>query len=132
MKKLGSAAAVLVAVLPFLGLLTLFGACVAVIYALNSFGHPWAVGASVGTLLVGVVLGPRLRPGPAGGSSPGWWARCRRLLGHARRPFVVVLACWLLLIGWSNLSPGGPPPAPKAEPSSIRVVTWNILRSKEG
>jgi hypothetical protein len=105
---------------------------VAALHPLNSFGHHWAMGAAVGTLLVGLVLGPRLLPSLVGGSSPGGQSRFRRLLGHARKPVIVVLACWLGLMGWSALSPGGPMPPPKTDPSSIRVVTWNILHSKEG
>lgn len=124
MNNLRSAAAVLRAALPVMGLVAFFSVWVAVIYALNSFGHQGVVGASVGTILVGVLLGPRLLP--------DWRSRFRRRLGQARKPLVVVLACWLGLIGWSKLSAGGPPPGPKSETSSIRVVTWNILRSQEG
>jgi endonuclease/exonuclease/phosphatase family metal-dependent hydrolase len=42
-----------------------------------------------------------------------------------------VLACWLGLIVWSKLNPGGPMPAPKADPASIRVLTWNIHCGQE-
>lgn len=55
----------------------------------------------------------------------------RRVLGRARKPFLALLACWLGLMAWSNLSPGGPAPGPKTDPASIRVVTWNILRGEE-
>jgi endonuclease/exonuclease/phosphatase family metal-dependent hydrolase len=132
MKKLRSAAVVLAAVLPLLGVVVVFGVCLYAIFALNCFGHEWALGAAVATLLVGVGLGPRLLPGAIGASSRGLRSRCRRLLGYARKPFLVVLACWLGLLGWSKLSRGGPMPAPKADPSSIRVVSWNIYRGKEG
>ncbi|OAI55009.1 hypothetical protein AYO44_13730 [Planctomycetaceae bacterium SCGC AG-212-F19] len=37
-----------------------------------------------------------------------------------------VLASWLGLVLWAELSPGGPPPAAKADPAAIRVLTWNI------
>jgi endonuclease/exonuclease/phosphatase family metal-dependent hydrolase len=40
--------------------------------------------------------------------------------------FIGLLASWLGLIAWSALWPGGPAPPPKAEPSFIRVITWNI------
>lgn len=49
-----------------------------------------------------------------------------------RRALVAGLAAWLALIGWSALSPGGPMPPPKADPASIRVLTWNILVGGEG
>jgi endonuclease/exonuclease/phosphatase family metal-dependent hydrolase len=44
---------------------------------------------------------------------------------------VVVVAGWLGLIAWSGLSRGGPMPGPKAEPDSVRVLTWNILRGDD-
>src|SRR5262249_11548071 len=130
MKKLRSAAAVLAAIVSVLGLVALFA--VAVVHPLNSFGHQLPVGVAVGIVLVALVLGPRLLPGHRGGSSSGSPSRIHRLLGHARKAVIVVLACWLGLISWSAVSPGGPMPPPKTDPSSIRVVTWNILRTEDG
>src|SRR5262245_58609686 len=101
MRKLRSAAAILAAILSVLGLAALFA--VAVVHPLNSFGHQWAVGAAVGIVLVGLVLGPRLLPGLVGGSSLGGPSRFRRLLAHARKPVILVMACWLGLIGWSAI-----------------------------
>jgi endonuclease/exonuclease/phosphatase family metal-dependent hydrolase len=40
--------------------------------------------------------------------------------------FIVLLTCWLGLIVWLAICPGGPDPAPKADPALIRVITWNI------
>jgi endonuclease/exonuclease/phosphatase family metal-dependent hydrolase len=130
MKKLRSAAAVLAAIVSLLGLVALFA--VAVVHPLNSFGHQLAVGVAVGIVLVGLVLGPRLLTRLRGGLSPGSPSRIHRLLGHARKAVILALACWLGLISWSAVSPGGPMPPPKSDPSSIRVVTWNILHSQEG
>ncbi|HXG13350.1 MAG TPA: endonuclease/exonuclease/phosphatase family protein [Gemmataceae bacterium] len=132
MKQLRSAAPILATGLSFLALVTLLGMVGAAIYTLNSFNHQGAVGTVIGAALVCLVLGPRLLLGPVDGSSSGWRSRFRRLLGPARKALIVVLACWLGLIGWSKVSPGGPMPAPKTEPSSIRVVTWNILHGEEG
>src|SRR5262249_47156018 len=50
----------------------------------------------------------------------------RRLLGLGRWLLIAVLACWLGLIAWSAVCPGGPDPAAKADPALIRVVTWNV------
>ena len=41
------------------------------------------------------------------------------------------LSCWLGLIGWSSLSPGGAMPPAKADAAIVRVVTWNILCGSE-
>src|SRR5260370_33923156 len=123
MKKLRSAAAVLAAIVCLLGLVALFA--VAVVHPLNSFGHQLPVGVAVGIVLVGLILGPRRLPGLRGGASPGCPSRIHRLLGHARKAVILALACWLGLISWSAVSPAGPMPPPKSDPSSIRVVTWN-------
>jgi endonuclease/exonuclease/phosphatase family metal-dependent hydrolase len=131
MKQLRSVAAVLLAAVPILVLVALCGGCVAIIFALNSFGHEWAVGAMVIAVLAWLVLGPRLLRSPGNGSSPGRQSPVRRILGYARVSLGALLGCWLGLIGWSKLSRGGPIPTPKTDPSSIRVVTWNILRGQE-
>jgi endonuclease/exonuclease/phosphatase family metal-dependent hydrolase len=108
------------------GLTVLLGACLAGVAALPALGHGGWAFAAVAALLAWLVLGPRLRPRP-GVASPTPRQTCgRRLRGVARVLFAVVLACWLGLIAWSALSRGGPPPAPKADPALIRVVTWNI------
>jgi endonuclease/exonuclease/phosphatase family metal-dependent hydrolase len=98
----------------------LLGVSVVVLAAHYPFGHEGAVAAALAALLVLALLGPRLRPG---GPS---------LLRRARMPVVVALASWLGLLGWSVLARGGPMPAPKADPSGIRVVTWNVHHGQEG
>jgi endonuclease/exonuclease/phosphatase family metal-dependent hydrolase len=102
------------------------------IFALNCFGHEWAVGTAVAATLVGVVLGPRLLTGARDGPPSRWRGYCQRVTGYARKAVVVVLAAWLGLLGWSKLSRGGPMPPPRTDPASIRVVTWNIYRGQEG
>ena len=58
--------------------------------------------------------------------------RARLYAGCAAAATFWSWAFWLLLIGWSRSSPGGPPPAPKTDPASIRVLTWNILHGQDG
>jgi endonuclease/exonuclease/phosphatase family metal-dependent hydrolase len=108
------------------GLLVLLGACVAGIAALPGFGHGWWALAAVAATLAWLVLRPPFRPRP-GAASPTarqrWFGRALRL---GRVLLTGLLACWLGLIAWSQMCRGGPPPAPKADPALIRVVTWNI------
>ena len=41
-----------------------------------------------------------------------------------------MLAAWLGLIAWSELTPGGAMP-PRPEPGAVRVMTWNILHGSD-
>jgi endonuclease/exonuclease/phosphatase family metal-dependent hydrolase len=86
------------------------GACV--VFVLQPFGHHAWTFAALLALLAAISI-PRL---PA-----------RRLAPLVRTGCMGVLACWLCLIAWASMAPGGPLPAPKANAASIRVVTWNIL-----
>jgi endonuclease/exonuclease/phosphatase family metal-dependent hydrolase len=103
-------------------LLALCGAGAAGIVAVFPFGPGPVGGALAALLLAALVLGPR----PAGGAFLGRW------LGVARKLSAALLACWLGLVAWSRLSPGGPAPAPKADPAQVRVVTWNIHCGQDG
>jgi endonuclease/exonuclease/phosphatase family metal-dependent hydrolase len=117
---------VLAVALAVTGLVVLLAACTAAIIALPAWGYSGCVFAGVAALLGWLVLSPRLKPGPVAALSTvrqKWFRRMRVL---ARWVFAGVLACWLGLIGWSGLCPGGPGPAPKADPGLIRVLTWNI------
>lgn len=90
--------------------------------ALPAFGHEGWVFAAVALLLGWCVLRPRrLVAGPA--RLRLWLARLR---GVVRKSFLVVLVCWLALIGWSKAAPGGPPPPAKPDAALVRVLTWNI------
>jgi endonuclease/exonuclease/phosphatase family metal-dependent hydrolase len=104
-------------------LVALIGGSGLAVFALASLEREWLLAASVISLLLGIVLVPRLWPA---------WRERLRVFVPVQASLLVVLACWLVLIGWSRLSPGGPPPAPKADPASIRIVTWNILHGQEG
>jgi endonuclease/exonuclease/phosphatase family metal-dependent hydrolase len=108
-----------------LGLVVLLGLCLVAIAALPALGHGWWVFGMVAALLAWLLLHPRGKPVPAD-LVTGRRRWLRRLLGLTRKLFIGVLACWLGLMAWSVLCPGGPTPPPKAGPGLIRVVTWNI------
>jgi endonuclease/exonuclease/phosphatase family metal-dependent hydrolase len=102
------------------------------IFVLQPFGDREEALATI-TLALGVLLfGPRIRR-----ASPELRREEGRLqrtssLELARKTLIGVCACWLGLIVWSALSRGGAMPAPKAIPSAIRVLSWNILLGREG
>jgi endonuclease/exonuclease/phosphatase family metal-dependent hydrolase len=89
------------------------------VVSLPNWGSLWAAGLVIGLFLAGLIVVPRFR------------TRVRNLFGWTRWPLAVLLAGWLGLIAWSQLSPGGLTPPPKSDPSIIRVVTWNILRGED-
>jgi endonuclease/exonuclease/phosphatase family metal-dependent hydrolase len=113
------------------GVLALFIAgCGFSILELQPFGRRhWVfgtVGIGLACLLIGIPK-PLRRHKPSGIPDPiTWSARSLRYV------LIWTLTAWLALIGWSSLSPGGPPPHRKSSPSAIRVVTWNVLRGDEG
>jgi endonuclease/exonuclease/phosphatase family metal-dependent hydrolase len=108
------------------GLVVLLGLCGAGIGFLPMVGYGGWVFAVVAGLLIWLVLGGHRRPVPDAGPPTGRQRWFRRTLGLARLLFIGVLVCWLGLIAWLALGPGGPDPAPKANPALIRVITWNI------
>jgi endonuclease/exonuclease/phosphatase family metal-dependent hydrolase len=113
------------------GLLLLLAVVAGAAFATASFGWGWGLFAVVAGLLAALILGRRLQRGQPDGAVTVRQRWLGRLRGAGRKTFVVALASWLGLIAWSQLSPGGPMPGPKAEPGSVRVVTWNILRGQE-
>jgi endonuclease/exonuclease/phosphatase family metal-dependent hydrolase len=118
-------------VLTVTGLVVLLGVCGAAMIALPAWGYTGWVFVGLAALLGWLVLGLRRKPG-AGAALPSArqkWSRRVRVVG--RWVFAGVLACWLGLIAWSGLCPGGPRPAPKADPALIRVLTWNIHCGQE-
>jgi endonuclease/exonuclease/phosphatase family metal-dependent hydrolase len=54
----------------------------------------------------------------------------RRIRGTGKVLLALMLVAWLGLIAWSELTPGGPMP-PRAEPGTVRVMTWNILHGSD-
>src|SRR5208283_1109964 len=55
----------------------------------------------------------------------------RRILRVTRMILCILLACWLSLILWAELCPGGHAPAPKTARNLIRVLTWNVHCGQE-
>jgi endonuclease/exonuclease/phosphatase family metal-dependent hydrolase len=121
------------------GLLTLLAGLGAAIFVLlYPFGQPWEIGVAALAVFGWCVLAWRAwrRRAPRGlqGTTAHVTGRHRWLQGIRTGGRVLaagVLAAWLLLIGWAEWGPGGPPPAPKADPDTVRVVTWNILHGAE-
>lgn len=107
-----------------MGLTLLLAACLLAIAGLPAFGYVWWAFALVAVILVGLVR--RRQPVPEAPAPTGRQRWFRRLRGGARKLFIGMLTCWLGLILWSALCPGGPSPPPKADPALIRVITWNI------
>jgi len=114
-----------------LGLLLLLAAAAVAVVFVGTPGFGWFAFAAVALLLVALLVAPRLgrRPGTTPPTGRRRWFG--RLLGAGRIVFTTLLAGWLGLIAWSQLSPGGPMPPPKSEPGAVRVITWNILRGGE-
>ncbi len=113
-------------VLILLGFAVLLAVCVVAIAGLPVFGYIWLTFGAVATILVRLVVGPRCIPQPGPTLPTGRQRLFRRIRRWARLLFIAVLTCWLGLIVWLAFCPGGPEPAPKANPAFIRVVTWNI------
>jgi hypothetical protein len=112
--------------LTVMGFAVLLAVCVVGIAGLPAFGYIWWTFGAVATILVCLIVGPRYMTQPGPTSPTGRQRFFRRIRGWARLLFIAVLTCWLGLIVWLAFCPGGPDPAPKANPAFIRVVTWNI------
>jgi endonuclease/exonuclease/phosphatase family metal-dependent hydrolase len=113
------------------GFAVLLGGCVVGIAGLPAFGFVWWAFAAIAAVLAWLVLGLFRKPRPGPECATGRQRWFGRILLSARIVFIGVLACWLGLIVWLALCPGGPDPDPKADPALIRVVTWNIHCGQE-
>ena len=108
------------------GIAILLGVCFLGIVFLPAFGHIWWTFAGVAAILAWLVLAIWRKPKPGPALATGRQRWLHRIVAVARMLFIGVLTCWLGLIMWLEFSPGGPEPPPKADPTYIRVVTWNI------
>jgi endonuclease/exonuclease/phosphatase family metal-dependent hydrolase len=100
-------------------------------FVLQPFGRRGLLFATVATVVASLRADDLARLGRrVVWRTDGWWEPW-----HKARPLsgalTGVLTCWLGLIAWSSLSPGGSVPPPKADPTEFRVVTWNILHGTD-
>jgi endonuclease/exonuclease/phosphatase family metal-dependent hydrolase len=101
------------------------------VLVLQPFGERMPVFIGVAAILGLLQISRRVRPAANAASLvPPAPTRSRSAL--TRRALAALLVGWLGLIAWAELSPGGPQPALQSEPCGIRVVTWNILRGRDG
>jgi endonuclease/exonuclease/phosphatase family metal-dependent hydrolase len=115
---------VLAITLTAIAFVLLLTVCVAAAAFLPAFGYVWWAFGAIAVVLAWL-LWPRRKPEPAVPST-GRQVWFRRILGLGRKLMIGLLVCWLGLIVWLTLCPGGPSPPPKADPALIRVLTWNI------
>jgi endonuclease/exonuclease/phosphatase family metal-dependent hydrolase len=113
-----------------LGILLLLQACYVAAYLVGSFGFGWFAFGAVAVLLAALLVIPRLRRHVDVLLPTGRTRWLRRLRGVGRVLLAVMLAAWLGLIAWSELTRGGPMP-PGPEPGTVRVMTWNILHGSD-
>ena len=115
-----------------LALVIVLGVWAWVVFVFQPYGQrQWtllAIGAALGAATVGIRLKQRL--------SIDKPASVERLFGRSfgrlgRCVLWGTLTCWLGLIAWSAISPGGTLPPPKLDPAAIRVLTWNILHGND-
>jgi endonuclease/exonuclease/phosphatase family metal-dependent hydrolase len=117
-------------VLTALGLLLVLIVCVVAIYYVATCGFGWSAFGAVAVLLTALLILPGLRRPRETAPMTGRTRWFRRLCGAARALLAGMLAAWLGLIAWSEVTPGGPMP-PGPEPEAVRVLTWNILHGSD-
>jgi endonuclease/exonuclease/phosphatase family metal-dependent hydrolase len=115
---------VLAIALAALGCIVLLALCLILMAGLPAFGYvAWAF-LAIAAALAWLTLRCRIRSLPVAATGrQRWW---RRLLIGWRWLFIGLLTVWLGLIVWLAFGHGGPAPPPKADPASIRLITWNI------
>jgi endonuclease/exonuclease/phosphatase family metal-dependent hydrolase len=111
-------------------LLAVCGGCSWAIFMLQPFGDRAWTFAPVCLLLAALALGAR-RTKRAARAALRNGVIFGRSFGLAGGVLICTLICWLGLLGWSSLSPGGTTPPSKSDPGAIRVLTWNILYGAE-
>jgi endonuclease/exonuclease/phosphatase family metal-dependent hydrolase len=113
-------------VLAVAGIAVFVVVCVVAMAGLPAWGYLGWTFAAVAVVLAGLLVGLWRKPQTMAAPSTGrqWWFR--RICVVTRWLFIALLTSWLGLIAWLALGPGGPEPAPNANPNVIRVITWNI------
>ncbi len=101
------------------------------VFVFQPFGHRHWSFAAIAALLACLMFGTRLRPRVLALPSRSLDRPRGRSLRLVRTVFIGTLSCWLGLLAWSSLSPGGAMPPIKRDAGIVRVVTWNILCGSE-
>jgi endonuclease/exonuclease/phosphatase family metal-dependent hydrolase len=117
-------------VLAALALLLPPAVCAVAVYYVATCGFGWLAFVAVAGLLAALLVLPRLRRRADAAPPTGRTRWLRRVRGATRALLAVMLAAWLGLIAWSELTPGGPMP-PGPEPGAVRVLTWNVLHGSD-
>ena len=102
------------------------------IFSLQPFGLRWPTFVGVAATLVVLQVGrrPRSLPRDSPPSNMRGPRQSIRVLG--RRLLSALCLTWLCLIAWAEASPGRVLQPPPRQAEEIRVVTWNILRGRDG
>jgi endonuclease/exonuclease/phosphatase family metal-dependent hydrolase len=108
--------------------LIVLGCWAGAVFVFQPFGHRGWASAPIAALLASLVVTIRRTPHTPSDDPDRPRGRSLRV---GRTVLTAALVCWLGLIGWSSLSPGGVMPQPKSDAAIVRVVTWNILHGGE-
>ena len=100
--------------------------CLAVMFFWPALGQGWWLVALVAALLGCLVAVRQRGPFRRLPAATRRQAIMGHVLGAGWKLTVALLASWLGLAAWSEVSAGEAAPPPKADAQLIRVVTWNI------
>jgi endonuclease/exonuclease/phosphatase family metal-dependent hydrolase len=114
-----------------IAVVVLLGGWIWAVFVFQPFGHRQWTFAAIALTLVCLVAGLRPARRARAGAAIGPQLVQGRSFRFARCVFAIALACWLGLIVWSALSPGGATPPAKSDVNAIRVLTWNILHGTD-
>jgi endonuclease/exonuclease/phosphatase family metal-dependent hydrolase len=114
-----------------IGIAALLGVSALAIFFLQPYGEREWISLSLAAMMAGLILALRYHRKGSIPTRSSAGLSVYRFLRLAGMILLGVLGGWLVLIGWSALSTGGPMPPAKSHPGIIRVVTWNILHGTE-